>query len=66
MMLAKELLDCGDGRTNNHFDRDDNRKRGLKEARKQASSNATRVVMGHGMFDRDEDRDKLLNLRTRE
>ena len=58
MMLAKEPLECNDGRTNNHFDCDDNREHDLKEARKQASLNATRVVMNHGMFDRE------LNLRT--
>ena len=45
MMLAKEPLNCDDGCTNNHFDRDDNREHDLKEARKQASSNAMRVVM---------------------
>jgi len=59
MMLTNEPIDCDDGRTNNHFDRDDNRKCDHKEAREQASSNATRVAMHYDMFDRDEDRNKL-------
>ena len=64
-MLANEPIDCDDARTNNHFDRDDNhdrdyhRDRDREEARKQASSNATRVAMNYGMFDRDEDRNEL-------
>jgi hypothetical protein len=59
MMLASEPIDCDDGCANNYFDRDDNRERNHEEAREQVNSNATRVAMNHGMFDRDEDRDEL-------
>ena len=43
---------------NEYLDRD--------ESRERASLDATRVVMNYRMFNRDEDRDEQLKLRTRE
>ena len=58
-MLTNEPIDCNNGRTNNHFDCNDNCKHNCEETCEQASLNAMRVAMNYGMFDRDEDCNEL-------
>jgi hypothetical protein len=65
MMLASEPINCNYGRTDNHFDRNENCEGNSEEALKQASLNAARVAMNYAMFDRDKVRDERWIARLR-